>query len=350
MPWTKIYPDRSEFERACNTAGRSLRGITYRDAIKEALLQLMEKDRRVFVMGEGVDDAPGIFGTTKGLDKRFGKKRVIDTPVAENGMTGVAIGAALGGMRPIMVHQRMDFMPLSMDQIINHLSKWKYMFGGKVNIPLTIRSIIGRGWGSGAQHSQNLQALFMHIPGLKVIMPATPYDAKGLLIASVKDENPIIFIEHRWLYGHVGYVPEKMYSVPIGQGIVRRRGKDVTVAGTSLMVFEAIKASEILQKENIDIEVIDLRSLKPFDEELVFKSVRKTGRLVVADTGWKTCGIAAEVIATTSERLFKFLKGPTLRVSLPDAPTPASSVLEKAFYPGAKEIISAVKKVVKSSR
>lgn len=350
MPWTKIYPDKSEFEKACKLAGKSLRGITYREAIKEALTQLMENDRRVFIMGEGVDDAAGIFGTTKGLHLRFGRKRVIDTPIAENGMMGVAIGAALGGMRPIVVHQRMDFLPLCMDQIINHLSKWKYMFGGKINVPLTVRSIIGRGWGSGAQHSQSLQALFAHIPGLKVIMPATPYDAKGLLISSVKDKSPIIFIEHRWLYEHVGYVPKKMYSVPIGQGIVRRKGKDATVVGISFMVFEAIKASKILQKENIDVEVIDLRSLKPLDEDLLFKSVKKTKRLIIADTGWKTCGVAAEIAARTSEKLFKFLEAPIMRVSLPDVPTPASSVLEKVFYPGVKEIISAVKKVIKFPR
>ncbi len=347
MPWTKIYPDKSEFEKACKVAGRSLRGLTYQEAIREALTQLMEKDKRVFVMGEGVDDAAGIFGTTLGLHKIFGRKRVIDTPIAENGMTGVTIGAALGGMRPIMVHQRMDFMPLCMDQLVNHLSKWKYMFGGKVRVPLTIRSIIGRGWGSGAQHSQSLQALFMHIPGLKVIMPATPYDAKGLLISSAKDESPVIFIEHRWLYKHVGYVPKRMYAVPIGKGIVRRKGKDVTVVGISLMVSESIRASEILKADNIDIEVIDLRSLKPLDEELIFKSVRKTKRLIIADTGWKTCGVAAEISARAQERLFKYLRAPILRVTLPDAPTPASSALERAFYPGTKEIIKAVKKAMK---
>lgn len=350
MPWTKLYSDRSEFEKACKIAGRSLRGITYREAIKEALSQLMEDDDKVFVIGEGVDDAAGIFGTTLGLHKKYGGKRVIDTPVAENGITGVAIGSALAGMRPIMVHQRMDFMLLCMDQIVNHLSKWKYMFGGKVKVPLTIRSIIGRGWGSAAQHSQSLQALFMHIPGLKVIMPATPYDAKGLLISSVKSESPVIFIEHRWLYEHVGYVPENPYSIPIGKGIVRKSGNDITVVGISFMVFEAIKASESLNRDKIDIEVIDLRSLKPFDEKIIINSVRKTGRLIIADTGWKTCGVSAEISARMSEKLFKYLRAPILRICLPDVPTPASGALEKFFYPGAKEIAQAAKKIIKYSR
>ncbi|MBI5892285.1 MAG: alpha-ketoacid dehydrogenase subunit beta [Deltaproteobacteria bacterium] len=306
MPWTKVYLDKEDFEKASKLADQGLRGFTYRDAIKEALTQMLEKDESVFVMGEGIDDPGGTFGTTTNLHKKFGAERVFDIPIAENGMTGVAIGAALAGMKPVFVHMRVDFLPMCMDQIINHAAKWHYMFGGKVNVPLVIRSIIGRGWGSAAQHSQSLQALFAHIPGLKVVMPSTPYDAKGLLIASIEDGNPIIFIEHRWLYEQIGHVPEKIYTVPIGKGIVRKEGKDVTIAATSFMVYEAMKAAAVLEKDGINVEVVDLRTLKPLDEDIICESVKKTGRLIVADTGWKTCGIGAEVVATVAEKALKY--------------------------------------------
>lgn len=346
MPWTKVYLDKDEFEKASNLASQGLRGVTYRDAIREALIQMLEKDERVLVMGEGIDDPGGTFGTTTKLHERFGKERVFDIPIAENGMTGVAIGAALAGMRPVFVHMRVDFLPMCMDQIVNHAAKWHYMFGGKVNVPLVIRSIIGRGWGSAAQHSQSLQALFSHIPGLKVIMPSTPYDAKGLLIASIEDGNPIIFIEHRWLYEQIGHVPEDIYTVPIGKGIVRKQGKDITIAATSFMVYEAMKAAKSLEKDGIDVEVIDIRTLKPLDENIVCESVKKTGRLIVADTGWKTCGIGAEVVASVVGQAFKYLKAPAKRIALPDVPTPSSHILEKAYYPGVEDIISTVKEVV----
>lgn len=344
MPWTKVYSNKVEFEKAASV-GAKLRGLTYREAILEATAQMLEADKSVFVMGEGVDDASGVFGTTKGLTDRFGKDRVMDTPLAENGLTGIAVGAAIAGMHPIFVHMRVDFTPLTMDQIINHASKWHYMFGGKLSCPLVIRSIIGRGWGSAAQHSQSLQALFTHIPGLKVVMPATPYDAKGLLRASVYDGNPVIIIEHRWLYEHMGHVPEEPYTVPIGKAIIRKPGKDVTVVATSHMVYESMLASDILKSEGIEAEVIDLRTLKPLDMPLIIESVKKTGKLVIADTGWKEGGIGAEVIARVTEEAFDYLKAPPQRVSLPDAPTPASSVLEKAYYPGKDQIIYAVKKI-----
>jgi pyruvate dehydrogenase E1 component beta subunit len=262
-------------------------------------------------------------------------------------MTGVAIGAAMAGMRPIFVHMRMDFLPMCMDQIINHAAKWFYMTGGKVNIPLVVRSIIGRGWGSAAQHSQALHALFTHIPGLKVIMPATPYDAKGLLIAAAKDGNPVMCIEHRWTYDYIGYVPQEMYEVPIGKGVVRKSGKDVTVVALSLMVYEAMRADKILKAEGIDIEIIDPRTIKPLDTELILDSVRKTGRLVIADVGCKTGGITAEIIAGIAEREPAILKAPVERVCLPDTPTPASSVLEKEYYPGAQHIVNAVKRLMR---
>lgn len=346
MPWTKIYSDKTEFEKA-KAADPSLRGLTYRDALLEGATQLLETDPSVFIIGEGVDDSGGVFGSTLGLHSKFGKDRVMDSPLAENGITGVAVGAAIAGMKPILVHMRIDFLPLSIDQIINHAAKWHYMFGGKLNVPITIRSIIGRGWGSAAQHSQSLQALFTNIPGLKVVMPATPYDAKGLLIASVRDGNPVISIEHRWLYEHMGHVPEELYEVPIGKGIVRRPGKDVTIAALSLMVSESAKAAEILAKDGIDCEVIDLRTVKPLDMGLILASVAKTGRLLVADTGWKDGGPGAEIIARVTEEAFGSLKAAPARINLPEAPTPASPVLEKAYYPSVDDIVAAVRKMLK---
>jgi pyruvate dehydrogenase E1 component beta subunit len=345
MPWTKIPIDESAIDTIFQLKSEGKRAISYRDAIKEALTQALEIDERVFIMGEGVDDAAGVYGTTLCLHEKFGGKRVFDIPLAENGMTGVAIGAALAGMRPIFVHMRMDFLLLSMDQIINHAAKWRYMFSGRVNVPLVIRTIIGRGWGSAAQHSQSLQALFMHAPGLKVVMPSTPYDVKGLLIASIADENPVVFIEHRWLYNHVGYVPEDVYAIPIGKGIVRKEGKDVTVVGISQMAYEAIQAAEVLQKEGIDVEIVDPRTLKPLDDDIIFDSVKKTGRLVIADTGWMTCGAGAEIAARVVGNAFSYLKAPILRIACPDTPTPASSVIENAFYPKSNDIVSAVRKL-----
>jgi pyruvate dehydrogenase E1 component beta subunit len=342
MPWTKIYGSRTEFEKALkNSPG--LRGLTYKEAIREATAQLLSADKSVFVIGEGVDDSGGVFGTTKGLQEEFGKERVMDSPLAENGVTGVCVGAAAAGMKPILVHMRVDFLPISLDQIVNHAAKWNYMFGGTVNIPLVIRSIIGRGWGSAAQHSQSLQAMFMNIPGLRVIMPATPYDAKGLLIAASRDGNPVIMIEHRWLYDHVGHVPEEMYEVPLGKAAVRRCGKDVTIVAVSHMAHEAMQASETLAAEGIEAEVIDLRTLKPMDSSTVIDSVKKTGRLIVADTGWKECAVGAEVMAKVAEAGVS-LKAPFMRVNLPEAPTPASPALEKAYYPGKDDIIEAARK------
>ncbi|MDP2932048.1 MAG: pyruvate dehydrogenase complex E1 component subunit beta [Chloroflexota bacterium] len=322
-----------------------MRQITYVQAINEALRQLLERDRRVFLIGQGVTSPWYVGASTVGLFERF-PKRVIDTPVSENGVTGVAAGAALAGLRPILVHPRMDFMYYAMDQLANHAANWHYMFGGQMNVPLTIWGIINRGGEQAAQHSQALQAVFTHIPGLKVVMPSTPYDAKGLLAASVEDGNPVVFIDDRWLYNETGDVPEELYSVPIGKGVVRREGKDVTVAATSFMVLKAMEAAAALVKEGIDVEVIDLRSLKPLDGELLFASVRKTGRLVVVDGGWKTGGIGAEISARVVETEFKYLKKPIVRVALPDAPAPASSVLEKVYYPDANTIVSAVKQLL----
>ena len=323
-----------------------MRQITYVEAINETLHQMIEKDERVFLIGQGVTSPWYVGATTVGLIERF-PERVIDTPVSENGITGAAVGAAFTGMRPILVHPRMDFMYYAMDQIANHAANWYYMFGGQVSVPITIWGIINRGGEQAAQHSQALQAMFTHIPGLKVVMPSTPYDAKGLLVASIEDDNPVVYIDEHWLYEFVGEVPEEIYSVPIGKGIVRREGKDVTVVATSYMVHEVMKAAEKLEKEGIDVEVIDLRSLKPLDENLLFDSVIKTGRLIIADGGWKTCGVGAEISAKIAEStIFKRLKAPIMRVSLPDTPAPASSALEKVYYKKAEDIVSTVKKLM----
>jgi len=269
----------------------------------------------------------------------------MDTPIAENGLTGIAVGSAICGMRPVFIHMRMDFLPMCMDQIVNHAAKWRYMTGGKVTVPLVIRSIIGRGWGSAAQHSQALHGLFTHFAGLKVAVPSTPYDAKGLLIAAVNDGGPVIFCEHRWLYDFNGYVPEEMYEAPFGKAVTRKEGRDVTIVAVSLMVYEAVKAARELEKEGISAEVIDPRTIKPLDMESILASVKKTGRLIIADVGNTMTGISAEIAAQTAEKGFEYLKAPILRVGLPDVPTPAGCELEKIFYPGGAEIKKAVREL-----
>jgi len=324
-----------------------MRTISYAKAINETLRQMMEEDGRVFIIGQGVTSPWYVGTTTEGLLERFGPKRVIDTPVSENGITGVAIGAALAGMRPVLVHPRMDFMYYAMDQIANNAANWHYMFGGQMSVPLTIWGIINRGGEQAAQHSQALQAMFTHIPGLKVVIPSTPYDAKGLLMASIRDDNPVVYIDDRWLYNSTGEVPEELYTIPIGKGVIRREGKDATVIATSYLAGEAGRAAAILDKEGIDVEVIDLRSLKPLDENLLVRSVKKTGRAVIADGGWKTCGVGAEIATLIAEKTFRYLKAPIVRVSLPDAPAPASSALEGAYYPSSKDIVLAVRQVLK---
>lgn len=327
-----------------------MRKISYAEAIREGFAQMLARDPRVFIIGQGVW-SPWYVGTSMtDLDKEFGRDRVIDSPVSENATTGVAIGAALAGMRPVVIHPRMDFMVLAADQIVNEAANWCYMFGGQANVPVVIRPIINRGGEQGAQHSQALHAWFMHVPGIKVVMPSTPYDAKGLLIAAVNDGNPVMYIDDRWLYNEIGEVPEEPYSVPIGKGVLRREGEDATVVAISCMAVEALSAAHYLEKKGINIEVIDLRSLKPLDTELIFQSVKKTGRLVVADGGWTMCGAAAEIVARVAAEAFAYLKAPIERVALPDCPAPMSAPLEKAYYRRAEHIVAAVEKVLKWSR
>jgi pyruvate/2-oxoglutarate/acetoin dehydrogenase E1 component len=323
-----------------------MRRLSYAQAICEAHAQLLETDNRVFLIGQGLW-SPWYAGTSlKDLDKRFGRDRVLDSPVSENAVTGAAIGAAMAGMRPIVFHPRMDFMLLAMDPIVNQAANWSYLFRGQVSVPVVIRAAINRGGEQGAQHSQALHAFFMHVPGLKVVMPSTPYDAKGLLIAAVRDENPIIYIDDRWLYDREGEVPEEMYEVPLGRGVIRREGRDVTVVAWSYAAYLAENACGQLAQRGIEAELIDLRSLKPWDRELVADSVRKTGRLVVVDGAWRTCGAAAEIAAQVSETDFRWLKGPIVRVTLPDLPAPTSRSLEQAYYLTPEKIIQAVERVV----
>ncbi|MDP3182530.1 MAG: alpha-ketoacid dehydrogenase subunit beta [Desulfobaccales bacterium] len=345
MPWTKVFLSEDDLQQF--KAAENLRSLSYVEALREAQEQLLESDPRVFILGEGVDDPGGIFGSTLGLVEKFGPGRVIDIPIAENGLTGVAVGAAAAGMRPIFVHMRMDFLPMCMDQIVNHAAKWYYMSGGRVPIPLVIRSIIGRGWGSAAQHSQALHALFMHIPGLKIAMPSTPYDAKGLLIAAVEDGNPVMFIEHRWIYNSVGYVPEEKYTVPFGQGVVRKEGREVTVVALSQMVYEAAKAARELEAEGISVEVIDPRTLNPLDDELICNSVKKTGRLVIADVACKTGGVGGEIACRVVEKAPGWLKAPVKRINFADTPTPSSPVLEEAYYPTSLTIKETIKELLR---
>jgi len=345
VPWTKVLIEKEELETTLTQKG--LRTLNFVDALNEAQRQLMEKDEKILIIGEGVDDPGGVFGSTLGLVDRFGEDRVMDMPIAENGMTGVAAGAAMAGLKPIFVHMRMDFLPMCMDQIINHAAKWYYMSGGQTNVPLVIRSIIGRGWGSAAQHSQALHGLFMHIPGLKVAVPSTPYDAKGLLIGAVEDGNPVMFVEHRWNYNYLGFVPEEMYSEPMGKGIVRRKGADVTIVAISQMVYEAVKAAKALLSEGIDAEIIDPRTIKPLDDELIIGSVKKTGRLVIADVACKTGSCGAEIACRVAESdAVGYLKVPIQRVNFPDTPTPCSPVLEEAYYPDSNDVVKAVKETM----
>ena len=325
-----------------------MRELKYWQAISEGLVQAMEADASVFAMGVGVDDPKGIFGTILEAGRKFGDRRVFDIPLSENAITGVATGASLCGMRPVMVHARNDFMLVAMDQLINNASKWRYMSGGSSHVPITIMTIIGRGWGQGAQHSQSLQAIFSHFPGFKVVMPATPYDAKGLLAASIKDDDPVIFIQHRRLFEQSGDVPAEYYEVPLGKAIIRRPGKDVSIVATSQMVSEALSAAETLQGHGTSAEVIDVRTVNPLDNELIFDSVRRTGRLVVADTAWKNCGIGSEIIARVTSNLFDCLRSPVRHIALPDSPPPVSHTLERLFYPGADEIVAAVSELIDS--
>ncbi len=321
--------------------------ITFEKAVNEAITQEMERDKRVFLFGLDVTDHKKIFGTTAGLEK-FGSDRFFGTPLSEDAMTGVALGAAITGLRPIHVHIRVDFLLLAMNQLANMVAAASYTSAGKLQAPIVIRAVIGRGWGQGPQHSKSMQSMFAHIPGLKVVMPSRPYDAKGLLTAAIRDNNPVIFLEHRWLHYIQGEVPSKPYSVPLGQSHILRKGKDITIVATSWMNVEAFKAAEILSRlHGVEAEIIDPRTIYPLDDKPIINSVKKTGHLIVADYDWEFCGFSAEIAARVHEKCFTTLKSPVKRIAFPHVFTPTTRVLENKFYPSATTIIREVEKKLK---
>jgi pyruvate/2-oxoglutarate/acetoin dehydrogenase E1 component len=323
-----------------------MRNITYCQALNEAMAQEMERDSRVFVYGIGVPDHKKVFGSTVGLVEKFGSERCFDTPLCEDSMTGFGLGTAINGMRPIHIHIRMDFLLLAMNQLANMVSSYRYLTRGKLNVPMVIRAIIGRGWGQGFQHGKSMYSVFAHIPGLKVVLPTTPKDAKGLLISAIRDDNPVIFVEHRWLYWQEGEVPEEPFTMPLGEANILREGKDVTAVATSWMNVEALKAAEILDRRGISIEIVDPRTMAPFNDELIVKSVEKTGHCIVADYDWLDCGFSAEVAARVSEKCFGKLKSPVYRIGFAPTPCPTVRHLENEFYPNAVNIIRAIEKML----
>ncbi len=319
------------------------REIAFAQAVREGIDQAMEHDPRVIVIGEGVPDPKAIFNTTAQLRDKHGSQRVFDMPLSENGVTGVCIGAALSGLRPVMVHQRIDFALLAMDQLVNNAAKWHYMFDGKASVPMVVRLIVGRGWGQGPQHSQSLQAMFAHAPGLKVVMPTTAHDAKGLLISAIEDNNPVVFIEHRWLHHMTDVVPEEYFRVPIGRAQLLHEGDAVTVAAFSYMAVEALLAAKALMPiMGIAVDVLDMRTVRPLDVESVLKSVRKTGRLLVADTGFRTGSIAGELISQVAEKAFDALTAQPVRIASPDYPVPSSPFMAEHYYPCPQSIVDKV--------
>lgn len=316
----------------------------YIRAVNEALEEEMARDENVFVIGEDVGGPGGAFSATRGLLGAFGERRVRDTPISESAIVGLSIGAAIQGLRPVAEIMFADFLTVCMDQIVNQMAKTRYMFGGMYSLPVVVRTPGGGGLNAGPQHSQCLESWFAHVPGLKVVMPSTPYDAKGLLKSAIRDENPVIFFEHKALYALKGEIPEEEYLVPIGKADVKRTGKDVTVVAASRMVHHVLEAAKVLENEGIDVEVIDLRTISPLDKETIFSSVEKTSRLVVAHEAVKSFGIGAEIAAMVSEEMIEHLDAPVLRVGAPFVPVPFN--LESAYLPTSEDVVKAVKRVV----
>ena len=321
-----------------------MREVRYIRAITEALREEMARDEAVFVVGEDVAYPGGSFSATQGLLEEFGERRVRDTPISESAIVGLALGAATQGLRPVAEIMFMDFLAVCMDQIVNQVAKAWYMFGGQYRLPMVIRTPCGGGLNAGPQHSQCLEAWFAHVPGLKVVMPATPYDVKGLLKTAIRDDNPVLFVENKALYGLKGEIPEEEYLVPIGQADVKRPGRDVTVVASSRMVHQSLEAAQTLAKEGIEAEVIDLMTITPLDRETIFKSVEKTSKLVIAHEAVKAFGIGAEISAMVCEEMVDCLDGPILRVGAPYTPVPFSP--ERFYLPNAEDVIQAVRKVL----
>jgi pyruvate/2-oxoglutarate/acetoin dehydrogenase E1 component len=326
-----------------------VRLIRYVDALREAFEQEMERDPSVFLFGLDVDDHKGIQGSTLGLVEKFGKERVFGTPLSEDAMTGVAIGAAIAGFRPIHVHIRMDFMLLCMNQLVNMAAKSHYMYNGQVKVPLVVRTMIGRSWGQGGQHSQALHSMFMHVPGLKVVAPSNANDAKGCMIAAIRDNNPVIFIEHRLLYAVDGYVPYQSYEVPFGKARIMQEGDHVTILAVSHMVMEALRAKKHLEAVGIQAEIIDPISLWPLDMDTIMQSVRKTGKLLVVDNAWLTCGASSEILTKVYETCLDSGENiPAMaRMGFASTTCPTTRPLENVFYPSSKTIASKAYEMVK---
>jgi pyruvate dehydrogenase E1 component beta subunit len=324
-----------------------MREITYAQAIREALRQEMQADERVFLIGEDLGVYGGAFGVTDGLLEEFGSERVIDTPISELAIAGAAAGAALTGMRPVAEIMFMDFTTLASEQLVNQAAKIRFMFGGKATVPMVLRTPAGSGTGAAAQHSQSLEAWFVHVPGLKVVMPSTPYDAKGLLIGSIRDNNPVIFVEHKLLYKIKGHVPEELYSLPLSKSDVKREGEDLTIIATSIMVQRSMQAAERLAEEGISVEIVDPCTLKPLDLEPLIKSTKKTGRVLIIHEACKTGGVGAEISARLAEsEAFDYLETPIIRLAGRDMPIPYNRTLEYHTVPQVEDIVERAKQIV----
>lgn len=323
-----------------------MRSIYYNQAICEALREEMSRDKRVFLLGEDIGKYGGVYRATLGLLEEFGEERVRDTPISEAAICGAAIGAAMTGMKPVVEIMYIDFIPIAMGQIVNQAAQISYIYGGQVKVPLVIRTQGGAGASAAAQHSKSLESWLIHIPGLKVVMPSTPYDAKGLLKSAIRDSGPVIFIENKLLYGKKGSVPEEEYVIELGVADVKRIGTDITVIATSRMVLESLEAAEELEKEGINVEVIDPRTLVPLDAKTILNSVKKTGRVIIVHEAWKRGGFGAEIVAEIVENGFDFLKTPIKRVAGKEVPIPYSPELEKLAIPNKEEIIMAIKETL----
>ncbi len=342
-----LPPNETQNQTAGGGVDAGDREISYVEAIREATSQEMARDDRVLIYGLDVDDPKAIQGTTKGLVEEFGPERVFGTPLSEDSMTGVAIGMALGGLRPIHVHIRMDFLMLSMNQLVNVAAKTHSMFGGRLKCPMVVRSMIGKSWGQGAQHSQGLYSYFMHVPGLKVVCPTTPYDAKGALLAAIRDDDPVMFVEHRILHFQNGPVPEQDYVVEPGKSRITAHGDDVTLVGISYQQLECLRAHQYLKDVGVSAEVIDPIWLAPLDTDTICESVARTGHLIVADNGWTNCGAAAEIVAQVTEKLQGKCEFKVQRLGFAPTSCPTTPSLEDEFYPTAQSIAASANDLVK---
>ena len=316
-----------------------IRELTIREAIREALAEELSRDPTVFMIGEDIGRSGGVYGVTGGLWEEYGPERIMDSPITEAGVVGIGVGAAMTGLRPVVEIMFCDILTLAMDQIVNQASKLRYMTGGQARIPLVVRTAMGAGRGVGAQHSQSLHVWMAHVPGLKVVIPSTPYDAKGLLKSAIRDDNPVIFFEDKLSYGDKGPVPEGDYTIPLGVADIKRAGDDLTIVATSSMVQVALGAADILEQEGLSVEVVDPRCLQPWDKETIIESVKKTGRVIVVDEGYRSYGITGEIAATIADEAFDYLDAPVKRIGAVDVPVPMSPALEELTIPNEKQVV-----------